>query len=80
MANHAKDFRRENGIRDDLRWPFSAPRVNGPRSRGAPNAAYLWSRFLRKRAISRAMGIEVAVPGTDAILIYEPKHATAYHL
>lgn len=25
-------------------------------------------------------GIEVAVPGTDAILIYQPKHATAYTL
>ncbi|MFN8045318.1 MAG: VOC family protein [Dermatophilaceae bacterium] len=25
-------------------------------------------------------GIEVKVPGTDAILIYQPKHARAYHL
>ena len=25
-------------------------------------------------------GIEVEVPGTDAILIYQPKHARAYHL
>ena len=26
------------------------------------------------------VGMEVAVPGTDAILIYQPKHARAYHL
>ncbi len=32
------------------------------------------------RDFSWGTGIEVAVPGTDAILIYEPKHATAYHL
>ena len=26
------------------------------------------------------VGMEVAVPGTDAIMIYQPTHATAYHL
>ena len=26
------------------------------------------------------VGMEVAVPGTDAIMVYQPKHATAYHL
>ncbi|MEI2778043.1 MAG: VOC family protein [Tetrasphaera sp.] len=25
------------------------------------------------------IGIEVAVPGTDALLIYQPKHATTHH-
>ncbi len=32
------------------------------------------------REFSWGTGIEVAVPGTDAILIYQPRHATAYTL
>lgn len=26
------------------------------------------------------IGIEIAVPGTDALLIYQPKHATTHHV